>query len=266
MKKIISFISLCFVVISLFALEVPPLTKAVNDNADILNSEQKAELEKYLKDVDKTSHLQVALLTVSSLEGEALESYSMRVAEKWKLGDATRNSGALLLISKEDRKIRIEVGYGLEKDLTDAISSQIIRDVITPHFKQNDYYNGIKKGLQAIVAYALKDETLIKDVNKDNKNMKEKGKSDRLYWYIAIALILLFSIFGRRFGNKKHSGWNVLWLLSSLLDIFTDNSRHGNKRSTHYDGNSFSSDDDNSSDSFSGKGGSFGGGGASGGW
>ena len=203
----------------------------------MLNLEQQEELEKYLIEVNNTSKLQVALLTIPSLEEEQVEDYSMRVAQIWKLGDKERNSGALLLIAKKEKKIRVEVGYGLEKDLTDAVSSQIIRNVIAPHFKENDHYNGIKKGLEAIVAYSLKDETLIKEIEKEDD---EIGDSYTLIGITIFLIFLLFVLFGRKGITAGRSSSNQ--------------------------SRSFSSKNDSSNNNFSGKGGRFGGGGATGGW
>ena len=219
---------------------MPPLTRAVNDHANLLSSGQREELEKYLREVDKTSKVQVALLIIPSLEGEALEDYSIRVVETWKLGDEDSDTGALLLIAKEDKKIRIEVGYGLEKDLTDALSSKIITNIITPAFKKNDYYNGIKDGLKAIVAYSLKDKTLIKQ----SEAIIDKNNDKPPTWLIFASMVMFFIItsIGRSLGGRIRR-------------------RFGSYRS-----GSSSYKDRSSNNSFSGKGGRFGGGGASGGW
>lgn len=238
MKKIVY----CVFFISsslLVALDVPPLTKAVNDYANVLDSSQQEELEKYLRKVDKSSKLQVALLTIPSLEGEALESYSIRVVEKWKLGDAERDSGVLLLVAKEDKKLRIEVGYGLEKDLTDAISSKIISSIIAPSFKQGDYYNGIKNGLKAIVAYSLKDESLIKE---SEAKADEDERSSLWYIFVGVAILFIAGLNSRFLGGRK--------------------GRFGSYRRTGI----FSHKNNSWNNSFSGKGGKFGGGGASGRW
>lgn len=259
MKKIVSYIFLTFTSVCLFALEVPALKKAVNDVANVLDLGQQEELERYLRGVMKTSKLQIALLTIPSLGDEQIESYSLRVVEKWKLGNRERDSGALLLIAKEERQIRIEVGYGLEKDLTDAVSSKIIRDVIVPHFKEDDYYSGIKKGLEAIVAYSLKDETLMKGVEKNKTRIWQRFKPH--YWYMILPILMfLLSIASGRFAVKNQRGGKILWILSLIISFFEHRGRYGGRH-----GRGGWTDDD-SSDSFSGDGGRFGGGGATGKW
>ncbi len=133
------------------AQEVPFLSGRVNDYAGILSSQTVVDLENQLRDHESKTSNQVALLTVSSLEGGSLEEFSLRVAESWKLGQKEKDNGALLLIAKEDRKLRIEVGDGLEGVLTDARSSQIIRHEIVPHFKNGDYDAGVRAGVTAIL-------------------------------------------------------------------------------------------------------------------
>lgn len=133
------------------AQEVPFLSARVNDYAGILSPQTVMDLENQLKDHEIKTSNQVAVLTVSSLEGGSLEEFSLRVAESWRLGQKEKDNGALLLIAKEDRKLRIEVGDGLEGVLTDARSSQIIRHEIVPHFKNGDYDGGVRAGVAAIL-------------------------------------------------------------------------------------------------------------------
>jgi uncharacterized protein len=103
-----------------FAAEVPVLDGPVNDLADVIPAEAEAEIEAYLLDVDAQTTVQIAVLTVPSLDGVPIEDYSMRVADAWKLGQADKDNGALLLVALDERSVRIEVGYGLEENLTDA--------------------------------------------------------------------------------------------------------------------------------------------------
>lgn len=133
------------------ALEVPALQSRVTDLAGILTAEQTAELEKKLEDLERTDSTQVAVLIIPSLEGESLEDYSLRVAENWRLGRKGRDNGAILLIAMKERRIRIEVGYGLESVLTDARSAQIWRNEIVPRFREGDFYGGIDAGVTAII-------------------------------------------------------------------------------------------------------------------
>jgi uncharacterized protein len=142
---------LAFASVTLSALAVPPLRGRVNDLAGLIPTDRERALEKRLEDFEtKTSH-QIAVLTIPSLEGEDLEGFSLRVAESWKLGKKGFDNGVLLLVAKNDRKLRIEVGYGLEGVLPDALASRIIREVIVPRFRANDFAGGIEAGLEAIM-------------------------------------------------------------------------------------------------------------------
>ena len=136
---------------SLYALEVPYLAGRVNDYAGILSEGTVNELEKTLADFEKSTTCQIAVLTVKSLEGESIEQYSIKVVEAWKLGQKGKDNGVLLLVAQNDRKMRIEVGYGLEEKLTDFISGRIIVNDIAPSFKKSDYDGGITNGINSIM-------------------------------------------------------------------------------------------------------------------
>lgn len=135
----------------IFALEVPRLKGRVNDYAGMLSSATEQQLEAALAEFERTDSTQIVVLTIPSLEGDSLEDFSMRVAESWKIGQKGLDNGAILLISKNDRKLRIEVGYGLEGKLTDLMAGRIIRDVITPQFKAGQFDQGIVEGVQAMI-------------------------------------------------------------------------------------------------------------------
>lgn len=134
------------------ALEVPPLKGRVNDTAGLLSPGTAALLESLLKTHEDSTSNQVALLTIASLEGEALEGFSMRVAEAWKLGQAKKDNGVLLLVARDDRQVRIEVGGGLEGVLPDITCGRIIRNEIVPRFREGDYDGGVLHGTGAILA------------------------------------------------------------------------------------------------------------------
>ncbi|HMJ10908.1 MAG TPA: TPM domain-containing protein, partial [Polyangiaceae bacterium] len=123
----------------LWALEVPALTGRVVDRAEVLEPEAEQRISALLEAHEKASGQQFAVLTVPSLEGDALEDFSIRVVESWKLGKKAKDDGLLLLVVAKDRKVRIDVGYGLEGDITDAVSARVIREVITPAFRRSDY-------------------------------------------------------------------------------------------------------------------------------
>jgi len=136
---------------NLSALEVPTLRGRVNDLAGLMAPTRVRDLEERLKRFEEESGHQIAVLTIPSLEGENLEAFSIKVAETWRIGQKGFDNGAILLIARNDRKLRIEVGYGLEGVLPDALASRIIREIITPYFRSNDYPGGIEAGAEAIM-------------------------------------------------------------------------------------------------------------------
>ncbi len=133
-----------------FALDVPKLQARVTDLAGLLTQEQVSALDAKLRELETTDSTQVAILIIPSLEGESLEDYSERVASAWRLGQKGRDNGALLFIAMKERKVRIEVGYGLEATLTDALSRRIIQTAIVPNFREGNYYQGIDEAATAI--------------------------------------------------------------------------------------------------------------------
>lgn len=142
---------LLVVVPAVNAQDVPFLGGRVNDDAGILSSNTISELGWKLKSFEDSTSNQVVVLTIKSLEGANLEEYSVKVAQTWKLGQKGKDNGVLLLVVKDDRKIRIEVGYGLEGTLTDAVCSVIIQREILPRFKKGDYNGGVKAGIDGIL-------------------------------------------------------------------------------------------------------------------
>jgi uncharacterized protein len=143
---------LFFLVFPLAALEVPYLAGRVNDNANLIPDDVRQRIEQKLAAFEQKTGNQIAVLTVESLEGEALEDYSLKVAETWKLGQKGKDNGVLFLISEQDRKMRIEVGYGLEPELTDLESGKILDDVVRPYFRSGDFGAGVEHGVDAIIA------------------------------------------------------------------------------------------------------------------
>lgn len=143
--------------VSLMALAVPKLKGRVNDYAQMLTPSTQRQLEGSLRAFEETDTTQLVVLTVKSLEGMAIEDFSIRVAEQWKIGRKGLDNGAILVISRNDRKLRIEVGYGLEGKLTDLTAGRIIRDIITPAFKAGNFDQGVVAGVEAMMA-AVKGE------------------------------------------------------------------------------------------------------------
>ena len=136
------------------ALPVPPLNAHINDYAHMISERAAGELERELAELEKTDSTQVVVLTIPGLEGENVEDFSIKVAEAWKIGSKGVDNGVILLIVRDDRKVRIEVGRGLEGKLTDLVSGRIIRNSIIPRFKAGDFDGGVKAGVGAIVEAA----------------------------------------------------------------------------------------------------------------
>lgn len=178
----------------------------VHDEANVLAPSTKALLESVLKaDRDSTSN-QIAVLIVTSLQGESLEDYSLRVSEKWRLGQESKDNGVLLLIAINDREIRIETGYGLEGVLTDALSSRINRNEIAPYFRQANYDEGVKAGVMAIIQ-AIKGE-----YKNDEPPVRRKSKRSPISTILIIIVILIIASRRGRGGRgggywSAGSGW-----------------------------------------------------------
>jgi uncharacterized protein len=175
----------------------------VHDEAHVLSAGTKAEIEMMLKaERDSTSN-QIAVLVIPSLQGEILEEYAIKVAHnEWKLGDKENDNGVLLLIVIDDRKMRIEVGYGLEGALTDAISNRITRNEIKPYFLQGDYDAGVKAGVTAIMQ-AIKGE-----YKNDDPPQTQRRKSKRSPLFTIIIIIIIIIIASRR---KRGGGTGGYW-------------------------------------------------------
>jgi len=133
------------------ALDVPPLRGRINDYAGLIPPDRARALEERLASFEAETGHQIAVLTIPSLEGDSLEDFSIRVADAWKIGKKGFDNGAILLIARDDRKLRIEVGYGLEGVMPDAIASRIIREVITPRFRSGDFAGGIEAGIDTML-------------------------------------------------------------------------------------------------------------------
>jgi uncharacterized protein len=149
--RLVVFLGLLLSPLLVSALEVPPLTGRIVDLARVLPAHESEQLNARLEAHEQQTGNQVAVLILPSLEGESVEEYSHRVATTWKLGRKGTDNGVLLLIALKERKLRIEVGYGLEGTLTDLRSARIIRDAIVPRFKAGDIPAGVRAGTDAIL-------------------------------------------------------------------------------------------------------------------
>jgi uncharacterized protein len=169
------------------ALDVPERPDGrITDRTGTLNPREIAVLEQKLGAFEKETTNQIAVLLIPSLQGDSLEDFSIRLAEKWKIGQKGRNNGAILLVVKNERKIRIEVGYGLEGALPDALAGTIIRNEIGPRFKEGRFYAGIEAGLNAIMAATKGEYRAAK---------KNSRGSQGLPLWVPLLLILGFGVF-----------------------------------------------------------------------
>ncbi|GAB6909079.1 hypothetical protein JCM12296A_49200 [Desulfosarcina cetonica] len=174
------------------ALDVPRLQGHVNDDAGMLTSTSRRQLEAVLSDFERQESTQIVVLTIPSLKGDALEDFSMRVAEAWKIGQKGTDNGAILLVVKNDRKIRIEVGYGLEGRLTDLVAGRIIRNVITPYFRAGQFDQGITQGVGAMIE-AVKGEFSAPATPSASQKKSQKGTPI----FAVLGLLFLVNALGR---------------------------------------------------------------------
>ena len=228
-----------------FGLAVPERPEGrITDRTRTLTRDQIAALERKLAAFERETTNQIAVLLIPSLEGDSLEDYSIRLAEKWKIGQQGRDNGAILLIVKNDRKLRIEVGYGLEGALPDALAGTIIRNEISPRFREGQFYQGIDAGVNAVIA-ATKGEY------KASPKRKRSQMEAWIPFLIAGAFLVFFMLAASRARRRQyHSGSSRGWTSGGGF----------------WYGGSSGGDGGFDSGGFSGGGGDFGGGGASGTW
>jgi uncharacterized protein len=190
------------------ALEVPSLRGRVNDYASLIPPARAQDLGQRLERFESETGHQIAVLTIPSLEGEDIEGFSIKVAEKWKIGQKGFDNGAILLIAKNDRKLRIEVGYGLEGVLPDAIASRIIREVIVPRFRADDYPGGIEAGIEAIMKVTRGESLPVQ--RRSPAQSRAPDNRIVLILFVAIAVIaFLIGITQRTFSRAALSGGAV---------------------------------------------------------
>lgn len=213
--------TLCGSFIAGAQVPVPPLTGRITDQTATLTAEQKTALEQTLQTFEARKGSQLAVLIVPSSEPETIEQYALRVAELWKLGRKKVDDGALLVVAKNDRALRIEVGYGLEGALNDATSKRIISEIIAPRFKQEDFYGGITAGVDQIIR-VIDGEPL------PEPDGKPAGGLADLQPYIPVLFILVLGIGGvlrtvlGRFPGALATGGAVAvvaWLWAGAVSI-----------------------------------------------
>ena len=193
----------------------PNPARLVNDYGDLLSDNEEGALEQKLRNYHDTTSNQVAIVTIQSLEGYDIESYSYKLATEWGIGQKTKNNGILILIAAQEHKMRIEVGYGLEGAVTDAATKQVIRDVMKPAFKQGNYYGGLDQATDYIIKFASGEY-------KAEPTTKGKSGGKALIFIIIIIIFIVISFIskvnrvrGSNIGNNSLSLWTILALLGS---------------------------------------------------
>src|ERR1700678_3195931 len=199
---------------------VPPLTARVTDLTGTLSGAAVARIEAKLKDLENTKGSQVAVLIVPTTQPEEIEQFGIRVADAWKLGRKGVDDGAILIVAKNDRHVRIEVGSGLEGAIPDAIANRIITETITPHFKLGDFDGGVEAGIDQIIS-VVNGEPLPAP---DRKWEHHGGLSNSLPLLLIGAFVasgVLRAMFGRLFGSLATGGLagGIAWLLSHVLAV-----------------------------------------------
>ena len=254
----------------------PQLTGRVVDQANLLSPQQELDLAGKLEALDKQTGRQFVIATVNSLEGRTIEDYGYRLGRHWKIGDEKRDDGVLLLVAPNEKKVRIETGYGARVFLTDAVSSVIIRESILPRFKAGDMGGGIVAGADQIIKMmSLSLEEAQRQAGAAAQREKARDESGSglipVAFWLMIAVFVLLSMFrrasGRRYRRRRRGGggvdpWIVLWGLNELSQA----SRRGGGWGGGGGFGGFGGGGGGGFGGFSGGGGSFGGGGASGGW
>lgn len=288
-------LALCWAGAALADVPVPPLTGRVVDQTGTLSSADIASLSQTLKDLEARKGSQIAVLIVPTTQPETIEQFSIRVAEAWKIGRRKIDDGALLVVAKNDRHLRIEVGYGLEGSLTDITTKRIIDEDITPKFRSGDFAGGIAAGLDRMIRIVDGEQLPAPEP----PHWQSPGLShyiDPLNPFVLIFVFVLAgilrSVLGRLIGSVATGGvagslvWlffgslaasalvgMVVFMFAFMLDVFSQFGSPGGPGSRSgwsggsYGGGGWSSGSSSSDGGgFSGGGGSFGGGGASGSW
>lgn len=229
------------------AADPPALTGRVVDDAHVFSAGARADLERKLADLENKSGIQLVVATIPSLGGQAIEPYANTLFRAWKLGEAKKNNGVLLLVAPNDHRVRIEVGYGLEGTLTDATSAIIIANAAAPRFKAGDFDGGVTRAVEDIITVLTTDSA-------DWQKKPELRAEDSATSLDAIIppLFILFFLFVLFMTRVRGGG-----LLGNAIILSSSMGRGGS---------SFGGGDFGGGGGFSGGGGSSGGGGASGSW
>ena len=266
------------------ALSFPPLSGRVVDQANLLTPQQEAELTQKLETLQRASSRQLVVATVTSLQDVPIEDYGYQLGRAWHIGQQGANNGVILLVAPNEKRVRIEVGYGLEPIMTDALSNQIIQEQILPRFRANDYAGGILAGSDAIIAQLqapLEQAEQAAAAAERARAESGRGRSGQhrgssplpLLFWLGVAIFIIYGLTrsglrGKSYRRRRR-GWGgpiVIWGPGWGGGHRDDWGSGGGWGGGSWGGGGGSSWGGGGGGGFSGGGGSFGGGGASGGW
>ena len=231
------------------AINFPALTGRVVDQANIIPADSRRTIEAKLADLEAKSGIQLVVATVTSLDGQEIEPYANQLFRTWKLGEKTKNNGVLLLVAPNERRVRIEVGYGLEGTLTDALSQVIITNAIAPRFKTGDYAGGITRGVDDIITVLTTDASEWQQ--RPSLRLDRAPAPAHSNWFAIVAIVVVLGLMIVSPGFR----WFILGMLMSGRSSGGGGFGGGGFGGGRSGGGGFS-----------GGGGSSGGGGASGRW
>ena len=238
--------ALLWLAVAAVAQTFPALTGRIVDQANVISADARRIIEPKLVDLETKSGIQLVVATVNSLEGQEIEPYANALFRNWKLGEKIKNNGVLLLVAPKERRVRIEVGYGLEGTLTDALSKVIIANAITPRFKAGDFSDGISRGVDDIITVLTTDASEWE--KRPSLRLDNHPASDPVNWILILIVIVIIVLLIVSPGFR----W---FFFNVVLNILLSSGGSGS-----------SSGGSSGGGGFSGGGGSSGGGGASGSW
>ncbi len=266
---------------------VPPLKARVTDLTGTLSAQQIRDLESRLNAFERSKGSQIAVLMLPTTAPETIEEYSIRVADAWKIGRARVDDGVILVVAKNDRKLHVEVGRGLEGAIPDAVAKRVVSDVIAPHFRTGDFYGGVAAGTDALMKL-IEGEGLPAPRSRVTVNGVHRTIDLQTIFLLFVALVVTDAIFRRLFGRVIGAGISggivgaIVWLAAGVVAFAVIGGligfvvalvnglggRRGNWASGGWSGGGWSGGGGfgGGGGGFSGGGGGFSGGGASGSW
>lgn len=229
MQRVLVFSLLFLFPILIQSKDIPDLKSRVMDESWTLDSGFVSALERQLKEHERETSNQIVVLVISSLDGEVLEDYSMKVVEKWKLGQKKKDNGVLLLVALNDRKLRIEVGYGLEGNLTDVLCHHIIEKEIKPYFKKGDIQSGIQNGVNVIIdaiegSYTAPPPEDYSHLGPLSFLGELSGGQEEIPLgvkvFVSIFVLFILGIFTYVAANAPYIGWFIYFFLFPFWSLF----------------------------------------------